>query len=138
MQKVYSHLFYFVSDKLFNQVCTIHVPKDIDEQSVKKCLLLLIVHSEFVLLCIVKVTDYVFNYFSVISTLEKLKNEASEIMHKVEETDKVMGEVEMVSQQYMPLSQACSSIYFTLEGLHQVSSLEMIIHSRAFALFDSF
>ncbi|GBM53740.1 Dynein heavy chain, cytoplasmic [Araneus ventricosus] len=60
---------------------------------------------------------------SVISTLEKLKNEASEIMHKVEETDKVMMEVEMVSQQYMPLSQACSSIYFTLEGLHQVHFL---------------
>ncbi|KFM80266.1 Dynein heavy chain, cytoplasmic, partial [Stegodyphus mimosarum] len=60
---------------------------------------------------------------SVISTLEKLKNEASEIMHKVEETDKVMGEVEMVSQQYMPLSQACSSIYFTLEGMHQVHFL---------------
>lgn len=79
------------------------------------------VYSEFAWLCIVKVIDYVFNYFSVISTLEKLKNEASEIMHKVEETDKVMSEVEMVSQQYMPLSQACSSIYFTLEGLHQVS-----------------
>ncbi|KAG8185039.1 hypothetical protein JTE90_017062 [Oedothorax gibbosus] len=60
---------------------------------------------------------------SVISTLEKLKNEASEIMHKVEETDKVMTEVEMVSQQYAPLSQACSSIYFTLEGLHQVHFL---------------
>lgn len=60
---------------------------------------------------------------SVISTLEKLKNEASEITRKVEETDKVIGEVEMVSQQYLPLSQACSSIYFTLEGLHQVHFL---------------
>lgn len=59
-------------------------------------------------------------------------------MHKVEETDKVMSEVEMVSQQYMPLSQACSSIYFTLEGLHQVSLLEMIAYSRAFSLFHSF
>lgn len=60
---------------------------------------------------------------SVIGTLEKLKNEASEISHKVEETDKVMAEVETVSQQYLPLSQACSSIYFTLEGLHQVHFL---------------
>lgn len=59
----------------------------------------------------------------VISTLEKLKNEAAEISRKVEETDKVIAEVDTVSQQYMPLSQACSSIYFTLEGLNQVHFL---------------
>lgn len=60
---------------------------------------------------------------NVISTLEKLKNEAAEISRKVEETEKVMAEVDAVSQQYMPLSQACSSIYFTLEGLNQVHFL---------------
>ncbi|RWS31185.1 Dynein heavy chain: cytoplasmic-like protein [Leptotrombidium deliense] len=60
---------------------------------------------------------------NVVSTLEKLKNEAAEISRKVEETDKVMAEVDAVSQQYMPLSQACSSIYFTLEGLNQVHFL---------------
>ena len=60
---------------------------------------------------------------NVISTLEKLKNEAAEISRKVEETDKVMAEVDAVSQQYMPLSQACSSIFFTLEALHQVHFL---------------
>ncbi|XP_064484606.1 dynein heavy chain, cytoplasmic-like isoform X2 [Ornithodoros turicata] len=60
---------------------------------------------------------------SVIGTLEKLKNEAAEISRKVEETDKVMEEVETVSLQYQPLAQACSSIYFTLEGLHQAHFL---------------
>lgn len=60
---------------------------------------------------------------NVISTLEKLKDEAAEISKKVEETDKVIAEVDAVSQQYMPLSQACSSIYFTLEGLNQVHFL---------------
>ncbi|XP_074602445.1 dynein heavy chain, cytoplasmic isoform X2 [Brevipalpus obovatus] len=60
---------------------------------------------------------------NVISTLEKLKNEAADIFRKVEETDKVMAEVDAVSQQYMPLSHACSSIYFTLEGLNQVHFL---------------
>jgi dynein heavy chain 1 len=60
---------------------------------------------------------------SIISTLEKLKNDAADISKKVEETDKVMAEVDAVSQQYMPLSQACSSIYFTLEGLNQVHFL---------------
>ncbi|XP_018494643.2 dynein heavy chain, cytoplasmic [Galendromus occidentalis] len=60
---------------------------------------------------------------SVISTLEKLKTEAAEISRKVEETDKVIAEVETVSQQYMPLATACSSIYFTLEGLNQAHFL---------------
>ena len=31
-----------------------------------------------------------------------------------------MAEVDRVSQEYMPLSTSCSSIYFTLEGLNQV------------------
>lgn len=60
---------------------------------------------------------------NVISTLEKLKNEAAEISKKKEDTDKIISEVDAVSQQYMPLSQACSSIYFTLEGLNQVHFL---------------
>ncbi|VVD02388.1 unnamed protein product [Leptidea sinapis] len=60
---------------------------------------------------------------SVIATLETLKKEADDIGQKVEETDKVIAEIETVSQQYLPLSQACSSIYFTMESLHQVQFL---------------
>ncbi|KAK3093975.1 hypothetical protein FSP39_022394 [Pinctada imbricata] len=60
---------------------------------------------------------------SIISHLETLKKEAADIAHKVEETDVVMAEVENVSQQYVPLSQSCSSIYFTLEALQQVHFL---------------
>ncbi|XP_052742503.1 dynein heavy chain, cytoplasmic isoform X1 [Bicyclus anynana] len=60
---------------------------------------------------------------SVIATLETLKKEADDIGLKVEETDKVIAEIETVSQQYLPLSQACSSIYFTMEALHQVHFL---------------
>ena len=51
---------------------------------------------------------------TVISSLETLKKEAAEVSKKVEETDEVMKEIEMTSQQYMPLSSACSSIYFTI------------------------
>jgi dynein heavy chain 1 len=57
---------------------------------------------------------------SIITHLETLKTEAAEIMRKVEETDVVMAEVETTSQQYLPLAQSCSSIYFTLEALNQV------------------
>lgn len=60
--------------------------------------------------------------FSIITHLETLKREAGEIARKVEETDIVMAEVERVSQQYIPLAQSCSSIYFTLEALNQVIS----------------
>ena len=57
----------------------------------------------------------------VISTLETLKREAAEITHKVEETDIVMKEVEQVTTEYLPLAQACSSVFFILEQLNLVN-----------------
>lgn len=57
---------------------------------------------------------------TIITTLENLKKEAAEVTRKVEETDIIMAEVEAVSQQYLSLSSACSSIYFTMEALNQV------------------
>jgi dynein heavy chain 1 len=60
---------------------------------------------------------------SIITHLETLKHEAEEIAKRVEETDVTMAEVESTSQQYIPLAQSCSSIYFTLESLNQVHFL---------------
>ncbi|MBN3298743.1 DYHC1 protein, partial [Amia calva] len=60
---------------------------------------------------------------TIITTLENLKKEAAEVTRKVEETDIVMQEVESVSQQYLSLSTACSSIYFTMEALNQIHFL---------------
>ncbi|KAG8927614.1 Cytoplasmic dynein 1 heavy chain 1 [Tulasnella sp. 418] len=57
----------------------------------------------------------------VISTLETLKREAAEITRKVEETDVVMREVEQVTAEYLPLAQACSSIFFVLEQLNTIN-----------------
>ncbi|KAG6918668.1 hypothetical protein DXG01_012485 [Tephrocybe rancida] len=57
----------------------------------------------------------------VIDTLETLKREAAEITHKVEETDVVMREVEQVTAEYLPLAQACSSVFFVLEQLNLVN-----------------
>ncbi|EIN13444.1 dynein heavy chain protein 1 [Punctularia strigosozonata HHB-11173 SS5] len=59
----------------------------------------------------------------VIDTLETLKREAAEITRKVEETDVVMKEVEQVTAEYLPLAQACSSVYFILEQLNLVNHL---------------
>ncbi|KAL0950615.1 hypothetical protein HGRIS_007406 [Hohenbuehelia grisea] len=57
----------------------------------------------------------------VIDTLETLKREAAEITRKVEETDVVMQEVEQVTAEYLPLAQACSSVFFVLEQLNLVN-----------------
>lgn len=59
----------------------------------------------------------------VISTLERLKHEADDIARKSAETDRVIEEVDSVSQLYNPLSIACSSIFFTMERLNQVHPL---------------
>ena len=60
---------------------------------------------------------------SVIASLHTLKRKAFEIGQKLEENNRVIGEIEAVSQQYMPLSQTCSNIYFTLDSLSQVHFL---------------
>jgi dynein heavy chain 1 len=65
----------------------------------------------------------ILNDDSVITTLETLKQEAEDISKKVEETDRVIAEIETVSQQYLPLSQACSNIYFTMDSLNQIHFL---------------
>lgn len=65
----------------------------------------------------------ILNDDSIITRLETLKSEASEISRKVAETDQIMKEVDTVINQYLALSQACSSIYFTMDILNQVHSL---------------
>lgn len=74
---------------------------------------------------------------SIISHLETLKKEASEVARKVEETDVIMAEVETTSQQYVSLATSCSSIYFSMEALQQVTRkfpLSFIRHLCQFIL----
>lgn len=52
-----------------------------------------------------------------------MKKEAADISRKVAETDQVMREVDTVINQYLGLSQACSSIYFTMDVLNQIHAL---------------
>ncbi|KAL3321193.1 Cytoplasmic dynein 1 heavy chain 1 [Cichlidogyrus casuarinus] len=60
---------------------------------------------------------------AIIARLETLKKEAAEVTTKVQETDKIIQEVEGVSKQYDPLAMSCASVYFTLEALNQVHYL---------------
>jgi dynein heavy chain 1, cytosolic len=72
----------------------------------------------------------------VIDTLETLKREAADITRKVEETDIVMREVEQVTSEYLPLSQACSAVYFVLEQLSVVSPLYQFSLQFFLDIFD--
>ncbi|KAJ3389103.1 hypothetical protein HDU92_001163 [Lobulomyces angularis] len=79
---------------------------------------------------------------NIITTLETLKREASEISSKVEETDVIMEEVEQVTATYTPLSQACSFVYFTMEQLGYLHhfyqfSLEFFLEIFQFILHDN-
>ncbi|KAL3100094.1 hypothetical protein niasHS_000705 [Heterodera schachtii] len=60
---------------------------------------------------------------SVIATLEKLKNEAHDVANRFAETDQVMKEVEIVSQKYYKLANACSLIYLMLHRLGEIHLL---------------
>jgi dynein heavy chain 1 len=73
----------------------------------------------------------------VIDTLETLKREAAEITRKVEETEDVAREVEQVTSEYTPLAQACSAIFFVLEGLSQVNHFYQFSLRFFLDIFDS-
>ncbi|BEJ00458.1 hypothetical protein CcaverHIS631_0503150 [Cutaneotrichosporon cavernicola] len=72
----------------------------------------------------------------VIETLEVLKKEAADVQCKVEDTDKVMKEVETVTAEYLPLASACSSIYFTLEQLATVNHFYQFSLDYFLSIFD--
>ncbi|WWC63949.1 uncharacterized protein I303_106555 [Kwoniella dejecticola CBS 10117] len=72
----------------------------------------------------------------VIETLEVLKREAAEVTKKVEDTDVVMREVESVTGEYLPLAQACSGIYFTLEQLANINHFYQFSLDYFLAIFD--
>jgi len=59
----------------------------------------------------------------VMSSLEKLKQEAADIHTQVDQADKVMEDIKAVSELYRPIAAASSHIYFTLEQLGQVHFL---------------
>ncbi|EIW66046.1 hypothetical protein TREMEDRAFT_35527 [Tremella mesenterica DSM 1558] len=73
----------------------------------------------------------------VIGTLETLKKEAAEIGRKVEDTETVMMEVDAVTSEYLPLAQACSGIYFTLEQLATINHFYQFSLDFFLEIFDS-
>jgi dynein heavy chain 1 len=55
--------------------------------------------------------------------LETLQKEAKEIAKEVAQADETMKEVEIVTQEYVPLANITSRIYFSLESLSEIHFL---------------
>lgn len=72
----------------------------------------------------------------VIATLEVLKKEAAEVTRKVEDTEVVMKEVATVTNEYLPLAQACSGIYFILEQLSDINHFYQFSLDYFLEIFD--
>jgi|JI61114C2RNA_FD_contig_123_47028_length_10334_multi_5_in_0_out_2_3 dynein heavy chain 1 len=60
---------------------------------------------------------------SVITTLEKLKTEASKVTEEMKQSNDVLAEVETVTNSYKPLAQAASKIFFALLGMSNLHYL---------------
>lgn len=60
---------------------------------------------------------------TVIDTLEGIKAEAAQLSQEVNKTAEIMEEVKLVSNTFVPLAQAVSSVYFTMESLGEVNNL---------------
>ncbi|KXS20765.1 hypothetical protein M427DRAFT_130976 [Gonapodya prolifera JEL478] len=73
----------------------------------------------------------------VMTTLETLKQEAADVSAKVEETDSIMKEVEVVTDVYTPLATACSSIFFVLEQLSSIHHFYRFSLDFFYEIFDS-
>lgn len=59
----------------------------------------------------------------MIATLETLKNEAMNVQKDIDSSDKVMLEVQKVTNDYIPLAQACAKVFFVLVSLKQMHYL---------------
>lgn len=60
---------------------------------------------------------------SVITTLEKLKTEATKITEEMKKSDDIMNEVNDVTNGYKPIAEASSKIYFALESMSSLHYL---------------
>ncbi|KAJ2996813.1 hypothetical protein HDV02_006191 [Globomyces sp. JEL0801] len=69
-------------------------------------------------------------------TLEVLKEEATEILLKVAETDKILVEVDTVTDLYQPLAQKSSAIYFCIEQLEKLELFYQFSLEYYFQLFE--
>jgi dynein heavy chain 1 len=64
---------------------------------------------------------------TILSTLEQLKRESTDIASRMAETNVVMAEIERVTAIYRPFAQSCSSVYFAID---QMATLNHFQSSR--------
>mmetsp|Transcript_2191 Transcript_2191/g.1957 ORF Transcript_2191/g.1957 Transcript_2191/m.1957 type:complete len:354 (+) Transcript_2191:1782-2843(+) len=69
------------------------------------------------------VTGNILDNQQVITTLQNLKDEATEVTKEMQQSNKVMEEVQNVTNMYEPLASASSKIYFAMEKLGELHYL---------------
>jgi dynein heavy chain 1 len=72
----------------------------------------------------------------VLNTLERLKQEAIEITAKIEQTDVILEEVNLVSSQYEGLAENCSTLYFVMQQISSIRPFYQFSLEYFFFLFD--
>lgn len=76
-------------------------------------------------------TGNILDNIPLIQTLDNLKSKANEIMEKMKESDKVLGEVNEVTSEYSRISFLSAKIYFTLLSFSQIN----IIYQFSFQFY---
>eukprot|EP00051_Salpingoeca_urceolata_P022681 m.374555 g.374555 ORF g.374555 m.374555 type:complete len:4634 (-) comp20005_c1_seq12:280-14181(-) len=71
----------------------------------------------------------------VIGELQRLKQESAMVTEKKNQTDIVMKEIDTILDEYKPVAQKCSAIYFTLE---QMSDVHFLYRFSLTFFFDIF
>lgn len=69
------------------------------------------------------VTGNILENDEVLATLENLKKQAAEVQKEIDMSDEVMKEIEVVSNQYLPLAVATARIFFCLESMSAIHFL---------------
>lgn len=73
----------------------------------------------------------------VMNTLETLKKEANEISAKIDQTENILEEVNVVTSQYSRLAENCSSLYFAIQKLSNIQPFYQFSLEYFFFLFDN-
>ena len=64
----------------------------------------------------------------LITQLQNIKNESDQISREIEKSEQIMSEIQTVTNQYLPLANLFSSLFFLIKSLDQLN------HSYQFSL----
>lgn len=72
----------------------------------------------------------------VLNTLETLKKEALDVAEKIEQTDQILEDVQIVTDQFSPIAEKCSSIFFIIQRLSSIQNFYQFSLEYFFTIID--